>query len=155
MIPIEIEDIKRFTERYGATNIKYESAWSFAESPRVVIEFDLNGLNSLLKDTVRDADVTEDNHQAASLQSIYKDGGDIIIVKVDFSKISADAANSYVNHITELFPDTTVVALPKEIDVSVMSKELLTQLRDKITDIINNLNFNNLMSLDAKTGGDS
>lgn len=29
----------------------------------------------------------------------------IIIVKLDFSKISVDAANSYVNHITELFPE--------------------------------------------------
>ena len=150
MISVEIEDIKRFAERYGATNIKYESEWSFAESPRVAIGFDLQGLDSLLEDTVRATDDAENNHQAVNLQSIYKDGGDIIIVKVDFSKVPIEAANSYVKHITTLFPDKTVVALPKEIDVSCTDKSTLCEWQKYISKLINDLSFNNIMNFNKQ-----
>ncbi len=137
---------EQFAHDYAVFNYEYcVPSFVFDGADELRLTFDVTGFIHLLKD------LYENPHQPCEIVKMNDmNPSDTLLVKCDLDKINAEQAQAWCERVAELYPERQVIAIPKDIDVSVMNKELLTQLRDKITDIINNLDFNNLMSFDAK-----
>ena len=125
--------------------------------------FEFDGFNEELRLTFNAAgflhllkDLYENPHQPYEIVSMSDvNPSDTLLIKCDLDRVNAEQAQAWCERVADLYPERPVIAIPKDIDVSVLDRKLLTQLRDKITDIINNLDFNNLMSFDTNTDGGS
>lgn len=146
------DKFEQFAHEYAVLDYEYRMP-SFVEfgefNKELRLTFNAAGFSRLLKD------LYENPHQPYEIVSMSDvNPSDTLLIKCDLDRINAKQAQAWCERVADLYPERPVIVIPKDIDVSVMDKELLTQLRDNITDIINNLDFNNLMSFDTNTDGE-
>ena len=140
------DKFEQFAREYTVLDYEYRMpSYAFDGGDELRLTFNTTGFSHLLKD------LYENPHQPYEIVKMSDvNPSDTLLVKCDLDRVNVEQAQAWCERVAELYPERQVIAIPKDIDVSVMSKELLISLRDKITDIINNMDFNHLMSFDTK-----
>ena len=67
------------------------------------------------------------------------------VAKFDASHQDLDVIKVLAEKLTKEFPDKKIIFLPKDINIEAMGIEGLTALRDHLSSIIENLNYDNIM----------
>ncbi len=82
-----------------------------------------------------------------SITTIENKTDGIYVVKYPINEHPLDLIKTYGEQLRERFDaeGRTLILMPKEIDVSVLNIAQLKQLRDDLSELINNLNYDNII----------
>lgn len=147
--------------RYGVFDIesRYDSTYAYGAENRVIgmtdfggeIEMHLahSGFERLLRDlfSVENAAVDIRNIFSIAPMEIQPDGKVVYVAKYPVDEYPLDVIAAYGKKLREAFEaeGRRVILMPKIIDVSVLTVEQLVQMRDNLTELIQNLSYDNII----------
>lgn len=158
---IDQTTIDIFEDRYGVFDIEshYEPAYAYGTGNRAMGVTDFggevkmclkhSGFERLLRDlfTVEKGVVdTRDIFSMTSME-IPSDGKVVCVAKYPIGEYPLDMIAAYGKKLRETLETEgcKVILMPKTIDVSILTVEQLTQLRDDLTELINSLSYENII----------
>ena len=78
---------------------------------------------------------------------IKSDGNIVYVAKYEINKYPLDIVADYGAKLREVFEaeGCQLILMPKIMDVSILTVEQLTQMRDNLTELIQNLSYDNII----------
>ena len=139
-------------EKYRVYDIetRYESFDSFGASDReVTMRCSLTGFERMMRDLFNPERAVIDTRDvfAISPMEVTSDKKFVYLAKYSMDKYPLDIVAAYGEKLLEALSaeGCTGILLPNTFDVSVLTVEQLTQMRDNLTELIKNLSYDNII----------
>lgn len=139
-------------EKYRVYDIetRYESFDSFGASDReVTMRVSLTGFERMMRDLFNPEKTVLDTRDVFSItpMEIKSDGKVVYVAKYEMDKYPFDIVAEYGAKLREVFEaeGCQLILMPKIMDVSILTVEQLTQMRDNLTELIQNLSYDNII----------
>lgn len=140
-------------DRYQVYNVETRigtyDAMNFTDSREVTMELSMSGFNRLVNDLFSPNKNVVDTRDVFTIvpMEIKDEKQAIYIAKYKMDKYPLDIIAEYGKKLHELFESEgrKLILMPEFIDVSVLSPEDLTQMRDNLTELINSLSYDNII----------
>lgn len=148
-------------DRYGVFDIEshYDPTCVYGAENRVMgaMDFDgeikmhlaRSGFERLLRDLFTVEKTVVDTRDIFSItpMEIQSDGKVVYVAKYPMDKYPLDVISAYGKKLREALEaeGCKVILMPKIMDVSILTVEQLTQMRDNLTELIQNLSYDNII----------
>ena len=139
-------------EKYRVYDIetRYESFDSFGAGDReVTMRVSLTGFERMMRDLFNPEKTVLDTRDVFSItpMEIKSDGKVVYVAKYEMDKYPLDVVAEYGAKLREVFEaeGCQLILMPKIMDVSILTVEQLTQMRDNLTELIQNLSYDNII----------
>lgn len=143
---IDIESVYEPVYAYDAYNhplARYDSGGE------VKMRLTHGGFERLIKDLFNPEKTVLDTRDVFKItpMEIKNDKKIVYVAKYAMDKYPLDIISEYGKKLHELFEAEghTLILMPEIIDVSVLTVEQLTQMRDNLTELIQNLSYDNII----------
>lgn len=151
---------RMFEEKYGVRDIEiehepsYYGLWTGGDLPsepslstdRVRITMSGAGFRQLLSQEHRGDIFSPSFYRTIfDIDKAELPNGTILVAKFDLKKNDVATLSLMAKKLAEQFPNTPIVFVPDGVEIETMGVDALTALRDQLNDIINNLNYDNIM----------
>ena len=140
-------------DRYQVYNVETRigtyGAMNFTDSSEVTMELSMSGFNRLVNDLFSPNKNVVDTRDVFTIvpMEIKDKRQAIYIAKYKMDKYPLGIISEYGKKLHELFESEgrALILMPEFIDVSVLSTEQLTQMRDNLTALIESLSYDNII----------
>lgn len=139
-------------EKYRVYDIetRYKSFDSFGASDRgVTMRVSLTGFERMMRDLFNPEKTVLDTRDVFSItpMEIKSDGKVVYVAKYEMDKYPLDIVAEYGAKLREVFEaeGCQLILMPKIMEVSILTVEQLTQMRDNLTELIQNLSYDNII----------
>ncbi len=143
---IDIESVYEPVCAYDAYNhplARYDSGGE------VKMRLTHGGFERLIKDLFNPEKTVLDTRDVFSIapMEIKNDGKVVYVAKYEMDKYPLDVVADYGAKLREVFEaeGCRLILMPKIMDVSILTVEQLTQMRDNLTELIKNLSYDNII----------
>lgn len=153
---IDHTTIEAFQSKYGIRDIesRYESCYansgeSIDFGGEVRMSLPRFGFERLIRDLFSPEKNVIDTRDVFSIapMEIKNDGKIVYVAKYEMGKYPLDVVADYAAKLREVFEaeGCQLILMPKTMDVSILTVEQLTQMRDSLTELIQNLSYDNII----------
>ena len=153
---IDHTTIEAFQSKYGIRDIesRYESCYansgeSIDFGGEVRMSLPRFGFERLIRDLFSPEKNVIDTRDVFSIapMEIKNDGKIVYVAKYEMDKYPLDVVADYAAKLREVFEaeGCQLILMPKIMDVSILTVEQLTQMRDNLTELIQNLSYDNII----------
>ena len=153
---IDHTTIEAFQSKYGIRDIesRYESCYansgeSIDFGGEVRMSLPRFGFERLIRDLFSPEKNVIDTRDVFSIapMEIKNDGKIVYVAKYEMDKYPLDVVADYAAKLREVFEaeGCQLILMPKIMDVSILTVEQLTQMRDSLTELIQNLSYDNII----------
>lgn len=135
-------------DKYRAINIELVHD-ACDHSGEVTMRLTCDGFERLIKDLFNPEKTVLDTRDVFKItpMEIKDDKKIVYVAKYAIDKYPLDIIYEYGKQLCELFEAEghTLILIPEIIDVSILTVEQLTQMRDSLTELIQNLSYDNII----------
>lgn len=153
---IDQTTIEVLQSKYGIRDIesRYESSYansreSIGFGGEVRMSLPHSGFERLIRDLFSPEKNVIDTRDVFSIVpvEIKNDGKIVYVAKYEMDKYPLDVVADYGAKLREVFEaeGCQLILMPKIMDVSILTVEQLTQMRDNLTELIQNLSYDNII----------
>ena len=144
----DIESRYEPTYTYDAVNCTYRAMGVMAGG-EIKMHLAHSGFERLLRDLFAVEKTVVDTRDIFSItpMEIQSDGKVVYVAKYPMDKYPLDVIAAYGEKLREALEaeGCKVILMPKIMDVSILTVEQLTQMRDALTELIQNLSYDNII----------
>lgn len=153
---IDQTTIEVLQSKYGIRDIesRYESCYANSRESidfggEVRMSLPHFGFERLIRDLFSSEKNVIDTRDVFSIvpMEIKNDGKIVYVAKYEMDKYPLDVVADYGAKLREVFEaeGCQLILMPKIMDVSILTVEQLTQMRDNLTELIQNLSYDNII----------